>query len=156
MKRVKGYFILVIKQFDDTMFGADYHYTPWCIAKDKYCRSHNTEKLRKFSSFAAAKEYICQTEPTNSHDRELEIAYLTTQKVPDNQEDSSTLTSWVQIQCEEDAIAHDHRQKNQHLSQVDVEQVKSQRWNSTCFASVFSTNTLDEETAVNVQTRTAI
>lgn len=143
MKRVKGYFVLVIKQFDDTMFGADYHYTPWCIANHKYCRFQKTEKLRKFNSFTDARNYIDQTEPSNSHDRELEIVYLTTQEANDNEKDVKTLTCWVQIQCEEDAEAHDLRQTNQHISQPDLAQVKSERWNSTSFASVFNTNTLD-------------
>ena len=143
MKRVKGYFILVIKQFDDTMFGADYHYTPWCIAEHKYCRFQKTEKLRKFSSFAEAREYSCQNESTNSHDRELEIAYLTTQAATDDEKDVKTLTCWVQVHCEEDAEAHDLRQANQHISQTDLAHVKSERWNSTSFASVFKINTLD-------------
>lgn len=140
---MKGYFVLIIKQFDDTMFGADYHYTPWCIGEHKYCRCRNTKKLRKFSSFVEARNYICQTEHINSHDRELEIAYLTTQKATDNAGSTSTLTCWVQIQCEEDAMAHDRKQKHQFLSQPEPTKLNNQSWNSTCFASVFETNTLD-------------
>ncbi len=134
-KQVKGYFVILIKQFDDTMFGAEYHYTPWCIAHTKYCRFHKVEKIKKFDSYEDAQRYIDTIRPTNSHDRDYEIAYLTY-----NPSDNQRLSNWVQITGEADAINYDqqHEKNNNHSSSRDSH---VPLWDSTNFNSLFKQTT---------------
>lgn len=138
MKRVKGYFVIIIKQFDDTMFGADYHYTPWCIAHKKYCRFHKTEKIKKFCSFSEATQYIKEDIDTNSHDRELEIAYLTTVKAEDNENDHSQLINWIHISCENDALNYDLKQASYNGDTNQTQQPSAEAWDSNSFSAIFS------------------
>lgn len=140
MKRVKGYFVIIIKQFDDTMFGADYHYTPWCIAHKKYCRFHQTARIRKFPSFSEAEQYSKNTTQTNnSHDRELEIAYLTTARTEDDPNNHTQLINWVQITSENDALIYDRKQAASYTLVTDqAKRANNEAWDSNSFSAVFS------------------
>lgn len=141
-KTVKGFFVVIIKQYDDTMFGADYHYTPWCIADNKYCRMTRTDKIRKFSTYNDAKKYLSSASISNTHDRQLEIVYLTTLLHGDNENDSSQLINWIQISGEQDAQNFDNLQKESRW----VEDVVCNSdivfdWDSTEFHSIFKSAT---------------
>lgn len=139
MKKVKGFFVIVIKQFDTTMFDADYHYTPWCIAFDKYCRFDNIEKMMKFDTYVDAEQYAKDVEVDTTHDRILEIAYLTTTNADDDADNDSLLCNWLQVKAEEDALDYDIRQKQgRHLDQVQGEDVPG--WDSTKFSSLYKTS----------------
>ncbi len=135
MKRVKGYFVLVIKQFDDTMFGADYHYTTWCIGWQKYCRFKKTEKLRKFETYKEAASFQLADAAVNSHERCLEIVYLTTAEYSMDEKLSENLTKWVQIGSEEDAEAFDMRQKEGQIPLKST--TRTPEWDSTQFSALF-------------------
>lgn len=135
MKRVKGYFVLVIKQFDDTMFGADYHYTSWCIGWKKYCRYNNTKKLRIFETYQEAKSFKLRNEASNSHERCLEIVYLTTAEHSQDERLTENLTRWVQIDSEQDAVEFDQNQKTGQLETCS--EIRAQQWDSTQFSSLF-------------------
>ncbi len=137
MKKVKGFFVIVIKQFDTTMFDTDYHYTPWCIAFDKYCRSKHAEKMMKFNTYAEAEQYIKDTEIDTTHDRVLEIAYLTTLHTDDDSSDDTQLKNWIQIKGEEDAFSYDIEQRQgNHICQKLEEKVPS--WDSNQFSSIYT------------------
>lgn len=134
-KQVRGYFVILIKQFDDTMFGAEYHYTPWCIAHTKYCRFHRVDRIKKFDLYEDAQKHIDEIRPTNSHDRDYEIAYLTY-----SSPDSHQLNNWLQIKGEADAIEFDQQQEKALTpTSMNVENVPL--WDSTNFQSLFKQTT---------------
>ncbi len=142
MKKVKGFFVIVIKQFDTTMFDADYHYTPWCIAFDKYTRFEHVEKLMKFDAYAEAEQYIKETEVDVTHDRMLEIVYLTTSNADDDSSNDSQLCNWLQVKGEEDALNYDIEQaQGNHTYQKPEKKVPS--WDTNQFSSIY-TNTESE------------
>lgn len=132
-KRVKGYFVILIKQFDDTMCGAEYHYTPWCIANNKYCRFHKVEKIKKFDFYEDAKKHIAEIAPNNSHDRAYEIAYLTSNT------QTGELNSWVKIECEDNAVEYDHLQADSTKINNDKPS-NTPSWDSTSFDSLFKSD----------------
>lgn len=136
MKKVKGYFVLIVKQFDCTMPGADFHYTSWCVAVNKFCRYTKTDKIRKFSTYEEAQRYAKEQDMLTSHDRALEVAYLTT---PSWKQESCNahLTNWVQITSEQDALLFDEDQKNGNNSTL-IEK-NAEPWNSKAFSSIFKT-----------------
>ncbi|CAG36809.1 hypothetical protein [Desulfotalea psychrophila] len=135
MKKVKGFFVIVIKQFDTTMFGADYHYTPWCIAFDKYCRFEHIEKMMKFNTYAEAERYAKEADVDTTHDRMLEIAYLTTPNAADDANNDTQLCNWLQVRGEEDALNYDIKQaQGIHTRQKPKEEVAD--WDTTKFSSL--------------------
>jgi len=135
MKKVKGFFVIVIKQFDTTMFDADYHYTPWCIAFDKYCRFDDIEKMMKFDTYAEAEQYAKGIEVNTTHDRILEIAYLTTPNAEDNPYHNSELSNWLQISEEQDALNYDIKQaRGLHIHHKQQKNVSD--WDTTEFSSL--------------------
>ncbi len=147
-KTVKGFYVAIIKQYDDTMFGADYHYTPWCIADTKYCRMTRTDKIRKFSTYKDAKEFISSESISNTHDRQLEIVYLTTLLHSDDENDSSQLKNWIQVSGEQDAHNFDKRQREfRGIETVVCDSHIVFDWDSTEFHSIFKStaceNTLE-------------
>lgn len=137
-KVVKGFFAVIIKQYDDTMFGADYHYTPWCIADNKYCRFTRTDKIRKFSTYKDAQEYTSSESTSNTHDRQLEIVYLTTLLHGDNESDSAQLKNWIQVSGEQDAQDFDKLQKKSKRVEFVYNSNTVFDWDSTEFRSIFN------------------
>lgn len=137
MKRVKGFFVLIIKQFDDTMFGANYHYTTWCIGWQKYCRFSHVEKLRLFDTYESALQYKKLDEKANSHKRCLEIAYLTTAQYSAKEPEPKQLTKWVQINSEEDAVFFDQQQLKGQTKTKNIA-TRAPTWDSNEFSSIFS------------------
>lgn len=135
MKKVKGFFVIVIKQFDTTMFDADYHYTPWCIALDKYCRFEDVEAMIKFDTYPEAEQYAKDVEVDSTHDRILEIVYLTTPNAEDDVENDTLLKNWVQINGELDALEYDAKQ-SQGLHNYHSPKEKTPRWDTKKFSSL--------------------
>lgn len=135
MRKVKGFFVIIVKQFDSTMFDADYHYTPWCIALHKYCRFDNVKKMKKFVTYVDAEQYVQKIKNITVQDRILEIAYLTTARLDDDAENDSLLCNWIQINGEEDALQYDLRQA-QGLH-IDKEKKDVPYWDSTQFSSLY-------------------
>lgn len=135
---VKGFFVIVVKQFDTTMFDADYHFTPWCVALDRYCRFEQTEKLMKFKIYSEAEQYIKETEVDNTHDRVLEISYLTTPYADDDSSDNTLLTNWIQIKGEEDAFNYDAKQAQDRRARQ--EQKETPHWDTNKFSSLHTEN----------------
>lgn len=130
-KQVRGFFVILIKQFDDTMFGAQYHYTPWCIAHTKFCRFHKVDRIKKFDLYKDAQTYIKEIRPNSSHDRDYEVAYLTY-----NSSDNQLLNTWVQIRNEADAVEYDQHLSNK-VHQTSLNNANIPSWDSTNFQSLF-------------------
>ena len=136
MKKVKGFFVIVIKQFDTTMFNADYHYTPWCIAFDKYCRFENVEKMIKFDTYVEAEQHAKEIDVDSTHNRELEIVYLTTPGADDDATRDSQLCNWVQVGGEIDALHYDIMQaQGGETGQKPKKEVPG--WDTTQFSSIY-------------------
>lgn len=138
MKQVKGFFILIVKQFDSTMPSSDYHYTTWCIANTEYCRFYHADELKKFDSFEEAERFGNQYVQNTSHDIKLEVAYLTTTGLERNPTDSN-LNHWVQVSSEQEAVDYDVLQKKEPTTtEFDPPTEDVCWWDTTQFHSIYS------------------
>lgn len=134
-KKVHGWFVIVLKQHDDTMCGSDYHYTSWCIGNDKYCRLSKKSRIRKFPSYnQAVKEVISLTRSTSSL-HAFEIVYLTTKTYEQDSKIDENLSCWLQIESEQDALEYDLNQQREKLAAPSE---KVPFWDSTNFYSIFT------------------
>lgn len=138
MKQVKGFFVLIVKQFDSTMPSSDYHYTTWCIAENEYCRFYHTDELKKFVTYEEAERFAQQYLENTTHDIQLEIAYLTTtgwtrNPVGDN------LNHWIQVSSEQEAVDYDVLQKKEtSTAEFDPLHEDVCWWDTTQFHSIYS------------------
>ncbi len=137
MKRVKGYFVLILKQLDDTMYGTDYHYTTWVVANNMFCRQNQAQKIKKFETFKEAERWIAQDLLNNSHERTFEIAYLTTINWDDDANNSKKLKNWIQISSEEDALIFDVQQEKNFGTKTPTMNNDTHFWDSTQFSSIY-------------------
>lgn len=140
-KVVKGFFVVIIKQHDDTMFGADFHYTPWCIADDKYCRFTRIDKTRKFPTYEDAQKYISSSS-SNTHNRQLEIVYLTTFLHSDDEKLNTFLNNWIQVSSGQDALDFDRLQTESKYTEGVYDSNTVFDWDSTEFRSIFKSTRL--------------
>lgn len=139
MKNVRGYFVLLIKQYDSTMYVTDYHYTPWCIAEEKYCRYNRQDKIKKFDTYSEAEQFrnvLLVSRPQSFSDRQCEIAYLTTPSVFDDSTQLEMLTRFVKVAGEEDALMFDRRQQRAESGIIEAGRVPW--WNYKEFDAIYN------------------
>lgn len=138
MKNVKGFFVIVVKQFDTTMPGADYHYTSWCIAQNEYCRFYHTEDLKLFDSYDDAASFAEDRLANLTHDVKFEIVYLTTTEWEDEAA-LDNLNHWIQVSNEQEAVDYDVLQKSgEAVDEFDPATDDISWYDTTQFHAIYS------------------